>query len=297
MISAVISDLHLGTRTGADLLSRPEPRARLLDTLATVDQVVLLGDSVELRDDPLTVSLKRALPFFEALGEAVGAARVTIVPGNHDHWLIGPHLRGSGSLALEQRYDISPGDPLDAVVRCMGRARVELAYPGLWLRPDVYATHGHYLDCHSDVRTFECRAAALAQRFPGAPRDGYRSPLDYERVLAPIYRLIHWSVQVPGVRSAAHAAKRVVRRWEQPRADRTARVGPSVAAMTQVVRNLGVESRHVLFGHLHRPGRWVTSGGTELVNAGAWVTDPSSMSPGTCIVVRDQGPPELRRVL
>ena len=29
---------------------------------------------------------------------------------------------------------------------------VQLAYPGVWLRDDVYATHGHYLDCHSEVR-------------------------------------------------------------------------------------------------------------------------------------------------
>ena len=297
MISAVISDLHLGTRTGADLLRRPEPRARLLETLAEVDHVVLLGDSVELRDDPLGVSLERALPFFEALGEVVGAGRVTIVPGNHDHQLIAPRLSGRRQLGLEQRYDVVPGDPLDVVVRAMARARVELVYPGVWLRPDVYATHGHYLDCHNEVRTFECRAAALTQRLPGGARDGYRSPDDYEAVLAPIYRLIHWSVQMRGVRTAAHAAKGLVRRWERPSADRSLRIRPGVAAMGQVVRNLGVDARHVLFGHLHRPGRWDAGGETELVNVGAWVTDASAVSPGTCVVVRDQGPPELETVL
>ena len=34
-------------------------------------------------------------------------------------------------------------------------ARVRFAYPGLWLREDVYATHGHYLDCHLTVPTVE----------------------------------------------------------------------------------------------------------------------------------------------
>ena len=259
---------------------------------------MLLGDSVELRDDPLGVSLERALPFFEALGEAVGAGRVTIVPGNHDHRLIAPRLKGRRQLGVEQRYDVAPGDPLEAVVRSMGRARVELVYPGLWLRPDVYAMHGHYLDCHSDVRTFECRAAALTQRFPGAPRDGYRSPVDYEAVLAPIYRLIHWSVQVPGVRGAAHAAKRLVRRWERPRTDRAARVaarrrrdGPGGAKPGR-----GCAAR-ACSGISHRPGRWDAGGGTELVNAGAWVKDASAISPGTCVVVRDEGPPELKTVL
>ena len=32
-------------------------------------------------------------------------------------------------------------------------ARVRVAYPGLWVRPDVYATHGHYLDCHLTMPT------------------------------------------------------------------------------------------------------------------------------------------------
>ena len=50
MLAAVVSDLHLGIHTGADLLRRPEMRARLFDALAGVDEVVLLGDSIELRD-------------------------------------------------------------------------------------------------------------------------------------------------------------------------------------------------------------------------------------------------------
>ena len=35
------------------------------------------------------------------------------------------------------------------------RRSVTVAYPGLWVRPDVYATHGHYLDCHLTVPTIE----------------------------------------------------------------------------------------------------------------------------------------------
>ncbi len=297
MVSAVISDLHLGTRTGADLLRRPETRERLLEELAEADEVVLLGDSVELRDDPLAESLERAVPFFEALGAVVGEGRVTIIPGNHDHRLTAGRLGPRQSLGLEQRYTIEPGDPFHPVLRHMGRARVELAYPGAWLRPDVYAIHGHYLDCHSDARTFECRARAVTERVLRVPSDGYQSPGDYEAVLAPIYRLIHWSVQVPGVRSAAHTAKGLVRRWEQPRADRGLRLRPGVAAMRQVVRNLGVDARYVLFGHLHRPGRWDTEGETELVNAGCWVSDASSVSPGSIILLRDQNPPKLKIAL
>jgi UDP-2,3-diacylglucosamine pyrophosphatase LpxH len=297
VLAAVISDLHLGTRTQADLLRRPNVRARLLDVLAGADEVVLLGDSVELRDDPIAESLERALPFFEALGEVLRGRRVTIVPGNHDHRLAATALSRGRPLGLEQEYEIRPGDALEPVVQSMAGARVRLVYPGVWLRPDVYATHGHYLDCHSAARTFECRARAVTERLLRVPRDGYRSPDDYEAVLAPIYQLIDWSVRMRGVRTAAHAAKALIRRWEQPRADRSARVRPGVAAMSQVARNLGVEARHVVFGHLHRSGRWDTEAGIELVNAGCWVTDASSVSPGSLVLVRDQGRPELKMVL
>jgi UDP-2,3-diacylglucosamine pyrophosphatase LpxH len=297
VVSAVISDLHLGTRTGADLLSRADIRARLLEALAEADQVVLLGDSVELRDDPLAISLQRAVPFFDALAEVVDTGSVTIVPGNHDHQLIAGRLRRGGALGLEQRYEIDSGDPLSPLARRLGPARVSLAYPGVWLRDDVYATHGHYLDCHSDARTFECRARAVSERVLRAPRGGYRAPADYEAVLGPIYRLIHWSVQVRGIRTAAHAAKALVRRWERPRADRSVRARPGVAAMSQVVRNLEIDARHVLFGHLHRPGRWDTEAGVELVNTGCWVMDPTALSPGSLAFVRDKGAPELRTVL
>ena len=63
MVTAVISDLHLGMRTKADLLARPDVRARLIGELESVDQVVLLGDSIELRDGPLSEALATTAPF------------------------------------------------------------------------------------------------------------------------------------------------------------------------------------------------------------------------------------------
>ena len=46
MLAAVVSDLHLGTHSGADLLRRPEIQAKLFDALSDADEVVLLGDTV-----------------------------------------------------------------------------------------------------------------------------------------------------------------------------------------------------------------------------------------------------------
>ena len=67
--------------------------------------------------------------------------------------------------------------------------------------------------------------------------------------------------------------------------------------MTEVVRNLEIDAKHVLFGHMHRPGRWDTEAGIELVNTGCWVTDASAVSPGSLVIVRDRGAPELKTLL
>jgi predicted phosphodiesterase len=297
VLAAVVSDLHLGIHTGADLLRGQEARAKLLDAFAEADEVVLLGDAVELRDGPLSASLERALPFFRELGAALGGRRLTIVPGNHDHRLAEDALRRAGPLGLEQRFEVRSGDALERVADSLGSTPVELAYPGVWLRGDVYATHGHYLDCHSEAETFECRASAAVERIRRLPRDGWSSPGDYEAALVPVYRLIHWAVQPPGVRSAAFGARKLVRRWERPRSLPGTRASLGRPAMEQVVQNLGIGARHVLFGHLHSPGRWETGSGVELVNTGSWVEDLTSVSPGTCVFVPEQGPPELKSLL
>jgi predicted phosphodiesterase len=297
VLAAVVSDLHLGIRSGADLLHQPAIRSKLFAGIADADWIVLLGDSIELRDGPLGSSLERARPFFDALGRELGGRRLTIVPGNHDHRLAEDALRRDGRLDLEQRFEIGPDDALGALVGSLGGAAVELAYPGVWIRDDVYATHGHYLDCHSAAETFECRARAVVERVRRLPQDGYRRPGEYEKALTPLYRLIHWGVQPPGVRAVANAARRLVRRWERPRAEPGARARHGLPAMEQVVRNLGIEARHVLFGHLHAPGRWDTAAGVELVNTGSWVDDATSVSPGTCVLVPEKDPPQLKTLL
>jgi len=46
----IVSDLHLGLRTGVDVLRRPAALARLLEALDGVDRLVLLGDALECAD-------------------------------------------------------------------------------------------------------------------------------------------------------------------------------------------------------------------------------------------------------
>jgi predicted phosphodiesterase len=260
-----------------------------MSRLQRADEVVLLGDSIELRDRPLDEALAVATPFFEELGEALGGRRVTLVPGNHDHRLASEWLRrrGGAPLRLEQRALPGPGDPLGRLARRMGDTRLELAYPGVWLRPDVYATHGHYLDCHNGVRTFECLARAVSERV--VRRDGYAAPDDYEAVLAPLYRLFYRAAQWSWAWQGVRLGKALVRRAEGGDR-RPARFEPGMRAMARVVECLGIEADHVVFGHLHCPGEWRSDGGTRLVNTGTW---RASYAAAAYVLVRSEGPPEL----
>jgi len=285
----VISDLHLGTRTGTDLLGRPEIRSKLIGWLQNADEVVLLGDSIELRDRPLDEALTVATPFFEELGEALAGRRVTLVPGNHDHQLASAWLRRRRDepLGLGERSLPQPGDPLGLLARRMGDTRLELAYPGVWLRPDVYATHGHYLDCHNGVRTFECLGRAVSERL--VRRGGYSTPEDYEAVLTPLYRLFYRVAQWAWAWHGVRLGKALIRSVESPERRRS-RLEPGMRAMANVVEALGIGADYVLFGHLHHPGEWSTRDGVRLVNTGTW---RGANAVAASVLVRSERPPEL----
>jgi len=200
----IVSDLHLGAGTNVDLVRRESIRERLLEAIAEADRVILLGDVVELRERPLADAFELAAPFFEALAEAAGDAEVLLVPGNHDHhlledWFARRRLEGSGPLGLAERAPAECGGPLLALTERLGAARIELAYPGVWVRDDVYATHGHYLDRHLTIPTFERLALAAVERILGPPPGdldpleappGPTDPDEYERAQTPVYAFL-----------------------------------------------------------------------------------------------------------
>src|SRR5436305_8571117 len=163
MRTAIVSDLHLGAGTGEDLVSDPEIRAVLLERIASADRLVLLGDALELRDFPLARVLELTQPFFTELGEAMAGRRVIFVPGNHDHRLAEPLLEelslGGGSLALEHRALLA-GEALKRIGSSLRAAELRVAYPGVWLRDDVYDIHGHYLDCQLPLQLLDRVAEA-----------------------------------------------------------------------------------------------------------------------------------------
>ena len=194
MTTAIVSDLHIGTRLGADVTRRPEVRERLREALAVADEVVFLGDTVELRELPVEAVLGGAREVLADISDSLAGKRLTVVAGNHDHRLVEAaldRLRVEGG-ELDAEWSSAPeASPLAAeLARLLPDSEVVLGYPGVWVRPDVYATHGHYLDLHMATPRLECVVGqALARRTHG-PDHEFSSPADYERVACPAVRTL-----------------------------------------------------------------------------------------------------------
>jgi predicted phosphodiesterase len=275
------------------VVRRSAGAAALFAALDGIDRLVLLGDVLELRNQPVADALAASEPFFGALGDALEGRELVIVPGNHDHALIARwEARRSGPLALEQRMVPKKASDLAAALASqLGRAaRVEFAYPGVWLREDVYATHGHYLDVHTTMPTFERIAIATSGRIAlGGPRrwNDVHSAEDYEVLLSPVYAWMQAAAQSgrTGAGPGGGAAIDVWRKLSAPRREglrgyallagfpiavgalNTAGLGPlrseisgeelrlaGLRAMSEVVERLRIRARHVVFGHTHRAG-------------------------------------------
>jgi hypothetical protein len=232
MRTLIVSDLHLGSISGTDLLRRAELRVPLLAAIADVDRVVLLGDVLELRHGPPRDAMAAARPFFEDLGRALTGRELVITAGNHDHALFEPWLARRGEqdrpapLGVEQLMLPAEASPMLArLADWASPARVLGAYPGLWVRPDVYATHGHYLDCHLTVPTLERLSMGAMSRLLGRPAEAFSSVEDYEAVGAPVFA---WrdAVAREGRTGAALNGMATVGAW---RALERSRGGPSAA--------------------------------------------------------------------
>lgn len=312
MRTAIVSDLHLGSLAGEDILGDPSIRHIFLEEISSADRLVLLGDAVELRELPLADALEASRPFFEELGAALAGREILLIPGNHDHRFAEPLLErltlsGNPTLAAEHRHR-PEAEAAVLLDRWLGDARLEIAYPGVWLREDVYATHGHYMDCHMTLPKLECIAAAAVAR-AGRRLPDPASPDDYERLLRPVFGLAFGFAQSGLARGATRPSERAWRSLSgrngdsegtPSRARRLAVRGAvgvglpatvkavnrllgadfeadlSLAAITQsaidaateTVRRLGLDASHVVMGHSHRAGPWDGEEPWTLTNGG-----------------------------
>jgi hypothetical protein len=377
MRTLIVSDLHLGSLSQSDLLRRPELRAPLMEAVAEVDRVVLLGDVLELRHGPTRDALAASRPFFEDLGRALAehravgaeAGELVITAGNHDHALVDPWLVERGEeheplpLGLEQLIEPEQASPaLRRIAGWVSPARMRVAYPGLWVRPDVYATHGHFLDCHLTVPTLERLTVGAMARLLGRHASTFDRVGDYEAVGAPMFAwrdavaresrtgsalngvaaVVAWDALRSAGSSGSRGPRGRTRRSLARRARRhaivaafplavamlnRAGIGPlradvsmielrraGLSAMGEVAARLGLGDAYVVFGHTHRPGplpgdapeEWRGRGGARLVNAGSWTYSSIFLTPkpgespywpGTCVIVEDDGAPQVRRLL
>lgn len=219
MRTLLVSDLHLGSRSRSDVLRSEPLRATLVDALRDVDRLVLLGDVLELRHGPSGAALRAGGPVLQDLGAAMAGKQIVLVAGNHDHALIDGWLRrraeqtGAEPLSPEQSLAPDEASPLAAsLARRMAPAEVSVSYPGLWVRDDVYATHGHYLDCHLTVPTLERLAIAAMGRMLGRPPESLREVADYEAVAAPVFAWID-AVAATGTTGSALNGATTMRMW------------------------------------------------------------------------------------
>jgi len=319
----VISDLHLGSRIGRDVLRRPEPLAALLAALEGVDRLVLLGDVVELLRGGSPAPAK---PVLRAIGSQLGRDReVLIVPGNHDAALVRPWLRRHGVPdAIDAAVPLDATPLLAEIASYLAPARVTVRYPGVWLSERVWATHGHYLDRHLLPESAFGIARGLLGRLP---RDGAR-PSDYEQRRSPSVTAVEgwlgrWlprplaalaenaaelarAATMPGIPlrllSHRHAPLTSLLLGMQMRR-------ASIPALARVVHRLGVDADWVVFGHVHRcgplagddPAQWTgPNGRPRIANTGSWVYEPLLLHraapphpywPGGAIVIEDDGDP------
>ncbi len=263
------------------------------------DRLVLLGDTVELRQGSLRDSLAAASRVLRELARALpGGCEVVLVPGNHDHQLLAPWLARRGlnapppPLGLQSEVDWSAGEPLSMLADALTPAPLRVCYPGIWLREDVYAMHGHYGDVHTTVPMLERLGAGAMARILRSPGGRGRAAEDYEAVLVPMYAWIHAVAQAGGRRRTDSPSATL---WcslgddqHDGRAERTAwlrrrglraGIGGAVAllnraglgplhadlsgselqraglrAFATALGALQVEARYVVSGHTHRAG-------------------------------------------
>jgi UDP-2,3-diacylglucosamine pyrophosphatase LpxH len=291
----VISDLHIGSRLGRDVLRHPEALAILLGALDDVDRLVLLGDVVELAEGRPREAMRIAEPILKSIGRRMGPERpIVLVPGNHDRSLTRAWaVRQGDALKPDTLVPAEASRTLATVLGWLKPAEVEVRTPGVWLTPRVFAHHGHYLDRHLLPNSAWGRLSPEARH--GDEVVDVVGPLPYERRRAPrppvetrrLPRRI--AMLMENIAEMARAATMPSPRKLQPH-----RIAPltslvlgrqmqraAIPALAHAMTRIGVQADWLVFGHVHRLGPlpgddaslW-QSGPTRIANTGSWIYEP-----------------------
>jgi len=292
----VISDLHLGSRLGHDVLRHQDALSHLLAAIDGIERLVLLGDILELLQGRARAAAAIAAPVLREIGRRLGPEReVLVVAGNHDRPLVRRWVRALGPALTPQTLVPPNATPaLAALVEWLAPARVSISYPGAWLSERVWATHGHYLDHHlipvsgygitrSRLRLSSADAASPAEyelaRRPTVGRAAGSLP-------RPLAVLLDDAAELARAATMPTLKRRLLR---PPLSPLTAMLlgfqmqRASIPALLRVVQRLGIDADWVVFGHVHRLGplaaddsaQWQGPGARpRIANSGSWLYEP-----------------------
>ncbi len=301
-----ISDLHLGAPSSllSDLTVQ-ESLAEHLGKLGRIDNLLLLGDILDLTMAPRLTAWNKASAFFELLFKAANnIGNIHYIPGNHDHhvWsmlsdyitIVAP-LEGTGRNSGEGgRRPL--GDPMfcgevgpkhETFLHCLFpaaiRNRLHIRYPFyrfLLGNKLVIAHHGHY---------FDWKICPLAMKIAKASPDNMEQA---EECNAAWIESLFYLLTIGRVsRTFLKRMYGIYQKLEFGLRWWTSATGPGgkklggipISRITRLIHLLQREPTEytLLFGHTHSAERWQSKAGSiKLVNTGGWnIDDPRSEHP------------------
>ncbi len=303
MTKIVISDTHLGS-PNATLSDFDEFKRVLKEANNDLEEIILLGDIVDLWVKTLPEALKIALPFFRAIGE-LRPEKVVYVPGNHDHHF---KVMGEEELTISEPSHSYPSSflkdipPLRKILEKELDADIEVRYPIYDLNGlKIYLTHGHYFDrmqvgltnLSIDAMKFYSEdlveELALNEFLSSIGLDAKSISLSVRSVsLSEVERYFDWLYEslyrnslYPELVTAERTSWNVITLIRSPLLFIYRKLGrkPLATVADRAIRIVSEitqsEPHAIIFGHTHRPGI-VLREDNIVMNCGAWVKGKGS---------------------
>ena len=286
-----ISDTHFGDET--QLLNDGQLADRFVEVLAgrgPVDELILLGDILDLWVKTLVPAMREARRFIEGITSIDNIKKVVFVPGNHDHQVFMDAFRGEVESRVKRGDLTTPkfmparsyeGAVMSGLARPGSSVSFSLVYPFITRivgGKEVIFTHGHHLDFYDPsfgwARTFWLSRRIIKKRRKRATLH------DIEMANIPFCGAMSAAPWVPELVAEGLRFYRIINFFS--RLFRTRTMRESVRRDTLIKDNydeiLGLlpllgypEPGCFVFGHTHRAGIGRIPGtDITVANAGCW---------------------------